>query len=239
MDRKEGGSMTIQAGIKMGASIAAVVVLALAFRSWLSEHDARINAESTVTAQSQIIEDAQAKISAAKQSEAQNQSNLAEQLKAIAAQRTVIVTPQQAAQAIPAIIPNLPQPVEVQSVPATPTAPPTQNLVIPQADIPAFQSYKLDCDQKGVELSACKLTTDNTRVQLAATADQLKATEIERDAFKKAAHGTFWSRLGHSAKCIGLSGLGGAAGAYFDKQNGGRGGAIGAGLGAITCELWR
>lgn len=190
-------------------SIAAVLVLLIAaFIGYelVQEHDARIKAESVESAQKQIIDTNAKSIQAAKQDQEKTASDLKAQLAAIGAQRTIIVTPQQAAQALPTIVPNLPQPVQLQTVPATPTAPATQNLIIPQADIPAFQAYKLNYDESNARLLACTNDKDDLQTQLTATAAQFHAEELSAASWEATAKGgTFWHRVKHDAMVIGIT----------------------------------
>lgn len=215
------------------------VVLVLAGRAALDEHDARIKAEAQTAVLQKTIADNQQVINQAKADAVQAQANLAVQLQAINAQRTVVVTPQQAAIDVSKILPSLPQPVQVQSVPATATAPATQAIVVPQADIPAFQTYHLDCQENAAKLNACQLTSADQTTELKATQNQLEAMTTERDDYKKAVKGTFWQKLGKSAKCLSLSAVGSALGAAADKQSPALGAGIGAVAGNVTCQLWR
>ena len=232
--------MTIQPWERWTAGAVVAVGLVLAGRAYLDEHDARLKAESQTAVLQKTIDQSQQTINQAKADQAKVDADLKSQLAAIAAQRTIVVTPQQAAVDVSKIIPNLAtSPVTVQPVAATPTAPATQQLVVAAADIPAFQQFKLDCDESNAKLNACALTTADQKTRLDATDSQLKATATERDTWEKAARGTFWSRLCHTAKCLGLSAVGGAIGGAVDKANPGIGGAIGAGAGAITCEVIR
>ena len=112
-------------------------------------------------------------------------------------QRTIIVTPQQAA-AVANTLPNLPQQVTVQQVPAvpatatTPAQAATEQIVIPKADIPAFQKYKLDCDESNVKLTACTLTAAKSEIIQKSTDDQLKAMTADRDSWRTTAKGGTW-----------------------------------------------
>ena len=120
-------------------------------------------------------------------------------------QRTIVVTPQQAA-AVANTLPNLPAQVQVQQVPATATAPASQQIVIPQADIPAFQAYKLDCDESSAKLNACTLNAASAAVIQQGTASQLAAMTKERDTWEATAKGgTFWQRFRHDAIQIGVT----------------------------------
>lgn len=179
----------------------------------VKEHDARTLSEATQTAQKQIIDTNQKVIDQAKVDQAQIANDLKNQLASIANQRLVVVTPQQAA-ATANTLPNLAQPVQVQNVPATSSSPATQQIVIPQADIPAFQTYKLDCDESSARLTACSLNAAKAEEIQKDTDTQLKAMTTERDSWEKTAKGgSFWTRLKNDAvKVVVIGGIAYAAG---------------------------
>jgi len=191
--------VTISRAWAIGIGVVLGLAIVLGGYEWLQEHDARLKAESTQVAQQQVIATAQKSIDQAKADQAQTASDLKTQLAAIASQRTIVVTPQQAA-AVANTLPNLPAQVQVQQVPATPTAPATQQIVIPQADIPAFEAYKLDCDASSAKLTACSLNAASAAVIQQATTNQLAAVTKERDTWEATAKGgTFWQRFRHDA----------------------------------------
>lgn len=94
-------------------------------------------------------------------------------------------------------------------------------------------------DENAAKLNACQLTSADQTTELKATQNQLEAMTAERDDYKKAVKGTFWQKLGKSAKCLGLSAVGSALGAAADKQSPALGAGIGAVAGSVTCQLWR
>ena len=197
--------MTISRAWAIGIGVVLGLAIVLGGYEWLQEHDARLKAESVQSAQQQVIATVQKSIDQAKADQAQTASDLKTQLAAIASQRTIVVTPQQAA-AVANTLPNLPAQVQVQQVPATPTAPATQQIVIPQADIPAFQAYKLDCDASSAKLTACSLNAASAAVIQQGTASQLAAMTKERDTWEATAKGgTFWQRFKHDAIQIGVT----------------------------------
>jgi len=197
--------VTISRAWAIGIGVVLGLAIVLGGYEWLQEHDARLKAESVQSAQQQVIATVQKSIDQAKADQAQTASDLKTQLAAIASQRTIVVTPQQAA-AVANTLPNLPAQVQVQQVPATPTAPATQQIVIPQADIPAFQAYKLDCDASSAKLTACSLNAASAAVIQQGTANQLAAVTKERDTWEATAKGgTFWQRFRHDAIQIGVT----------------------------------
>jgi hypothetical protein len=205
--------VTISHAWAIGIGMVLALASVLGGYELLQEHDARLTAESTQSAQQQVISAAQKSIDQARADQAQTASDLKAQLAAITNQRTIVITPLQAA-TVANTLSNLPAQVQVQQVPATPTAPATQQIVIPQADIPAFQAYKLDCDESKAKLTACSLNSASAAVIQQGTASQLAAVTKQRDTWEATAKGgTFWHRLRHDAIQIGISaGMGYAAG---------------------------
>lgn len=195
----------------------ALVAIVLAGRAWMQEHDARLQAEARSTLDKQKADDAQAIISAATSAKAQADANLKATLASIAQQRTVVVTPQQAA-AVANTLPAMPKPVEARDVPATATAPASQEIVIPAVDIPAFQKFKLDCDANAATLNACQLNQAQDKIIADESATKLKAMTDDRDSWKVTAKGgTFWHRLKHDAVQIGISAAVGYAAGRLQK----------------------
>jgi hypothetical protein len=194
--------VTISRAWAIGIGVVLALTIVLGGYELLQEHDARLKAESVQTAQAQVIATAQKSIDQAKADQAKTDSDQKAQLAAIAAQRTIVVTPQQAA-AVANTLPNLPAQVQVQQVPATAITPASQQIMIPQADIPAFQAYKLDCDENSAKLTACSLNAASAAVIQQGIASQLAAVTKERDSWEATAKGgTFWQRFKHDAIVI-------------------------------------
>lgn len=195
----------------------ALVAVILIGRAWLQEHDARLQAEARSTLDKQKADDAQAIIGSANNAKSQADATLKATLASIAQQRTIVVTPQQAA-TVANTLPNLPKPVEAKEVPATATAPASQEIVIPKEDIPAFQKYKLDCDANAATLNACQLNTAQDKIIADEGAVKLRAMTDDRDSWKATAKGgTFWHRLKHDAVQIGISAAVGYAAGRLQK----------------------
>ena len=189
---------TVVPSSKLGWIVTAVVAAALSFGA--HEHDARIKAEATAAA-------AQTQIQTDKVSEAKVQTDLAARLSVLEKAKSQPATPQQIVISASKLFPNLPQPLQV----VTPL--PTQQVVngkqeevpsapvvqVPAVDLKTLQAYAINCEENNAKLSACALTQ-------ATTADELKATTIQRDAYKtELKGGTFWQRFRHDAKTIGIT----------------------------------
>ena len=199
--------MTIPKTWLLVVATVAVLLIGLGGYEFLQEHDARLKAESVQAAQAQVIKTNQDAINKAQSDQVQTANDLKAQIAAISNQRTIIVTPQQAA-TVANTLPNLPQQVTVQQIPATPTAPATSQITIPAADIPAFQRYKLDCDESNTKLFACGKDKVDLQTELASTQNQFKAAEIDAASWEATAKGgSLWHRIKHDAIIIGITGI--------------------------------
>lgn len=194
----------------ISGSVLLLVLVVVAGAGFLKEHDLRLKAEMVSSATQTQITSAEKSAKQDQEDRAQNDATLQKQLAKIAAQKTIVLTPQQAATEANTI-PNLPKPVEVQSVPATASTPSSQNIVIPQADIPAFQSYKLSCDESNARLLDCSKNAESYQVELKSTQTEFSLMTKDRDNWKTVAKGgTFWHRTMTAAKWFGAGAAVGA-----------------------------
>jgi len=189
----------VLAGIPTGLLAA---VLVFAWYGWLQEHDGRVKAETQTGQQQQQIE-------GLRQQQIGIQQVLDTRLAAIEGERSKPATAAQLVDNATTLLPGLPAPLEVRSVPvnaALPEGPTTQAVVIPEVDFKAVRDAQLTCEEDMAKLSACQATQ-------ADTSQQLSITEAQRDEWKTAAKGgSLWHRALGAAK-------------WF---------AIGAGTGALT-----
>jgi hypothetical protein len=152
-------------------------------------------------------------------------------------ERKTPVTPQQAA-AVANSLPGLPLPVQVQQVPATATTPAFQQIIIPQVDIPAFQKYKLDCDESNARLLACSRDSVDFKSELDVTKQQYDLMTADRNNWKTVATGgTFWHKVGAATKHIGCGLAGGAVGIETSNKSTPLNGGIAAVGATGGCEL--
>jgi hypothetical protein len=196
-----------------------LVALAGAFflaHAWLGEHDARLTAEASSKAAQQGVEQAAARmkdLAAQDASRAAQEAATLEQMRQLVAQ---VKTPAQIAPWIAQQAPAaLPQPITVNIPPATPQNPaPNATFSVPQQDLPAIRDAVEGCRECSLKLQGATQDAASKAEQLQAASQQLAAMTAERDAWKKASKGTFWSHAKSALK-------------YF---------AIGAGVGVVaTC----
>ena len=141
------------AGHKITLVLALLLAGGLAFAgySWLGEHDARLRAELASAG-------AQKDIDALKAQQQQNADTLRQQLAALEREKSTPATPQQIVLDASHLMPAMPKPLEVQSVPVNaqlPDGPKTQQVVIPAADLPAVRDFSVNCQETADKLEAC------------------------------------------------------------------------------------
>jgi hypothetical protein len=185
--------------ILTAATLIAALFIADAWRS-ARRNSAQLAA--TLASQKALIEQAAAR-------EQQRNAQLATALASIAAEKRRVQTPQQAAEAIPSVLPPLPLPLKIllpdltQSPKQGDLAPAT--VAIPQSDLKPLYDSLQDC-------RACALERDAATKDLLDERARVAALTHERDAAVSAAHGgSFWSRLKHATKWFVIGVAAGAA----------------------------
>jgi hypothetical protein len=185
--------------------IAAAIAIALLADAWRSARQDTAQLAVTLASQKTAIDQAADR-------EKQRDLQLATALAAIVKQKSIVQTPQQAASAIPSIMPPLPLPISIQVPVLSSSSKPTADLPaavsIPQADLKPLYDDLQDC--RANTLQSVSLTKD-----LADEKTQAAALTRERDAAVAAAHGgTFWVRLKREARWFAI---GIAVGAVTDE----------------------
>jgi hypothetical protein len=208
--------------LHLALTAAALLVAALLAGAWLASRRSAAQLAATLASQNALLDQAAAR-------EQQRNTQLAAALASISAEKQRVHTPQQAAAAIPIVLPPLPLPVHMQlpdltpspipqvaqtsvcapfsaptSLPPAPAAAPAL-LSIPLADLQPLYNSLQDC-------RACALESDATKKDLADEHARVAALTRERDAAISAARGgSFWSRLKHAAKWFAIGAAAGAA----------------------------
>jgi hypothetical protein len=156
-----------------------VVIIAvgiIAFRSWLLEHDARLQAE-------QVAKVAEANIATLRTQIATSDAAAAQTIAALKKRATTVKTPEQAITAIP----------DVSTLPLHATASPQAGFV--QVDALALYQELNQCTQDRTALGAC---------QVARAADEkiIEQKDNEIAAYKKPK--SFWHRTVSTLKAVGI-----------------------------------
>ncbi|HTV60368.1 MAG TPA: hypothetical protein VMJ93_15960 [Verrucomicrobiae bacterium] len=199
--------------IEIAVGIALLLGAAFAFSAWLEAHDDRLRLQSTLDAQSKILDQAKQQSAALAADEKQRDAALESQLATMRDAVAKIQTPQQIARWLPQQLP-LPAPVAVTVPPATPQNPaPPATATIPQQDLAPIRNAVETCEECGKKLAVAQQDAAAKDQQLELAGQQLSAAERERDAAIKAAKGGgFWTRLHRNAKWFAI-GAGAAASA--------------------------
>lgn len=182
--------------------IGALIVSGLLADAWLSARRISAQLSATVASQNVAIQQATAR-------EDQRATQLSAALAAIAAQKRKVQTPQQAAAAIPSLLPQLPLPISIQipNIAASPNQPepPPASISVPQSDIKPIYDDLQEC-------RVCFLERDADKKTLADEQAKVAVITHERDIAISAAHGgTFWSRLKQGTKWFVIGIVAGAA----------------------------
>lgn len=178
-----------------GAALAALCVAGWAFSAWKGSHDAWIRAQGKIQAQAQVI-NAERKQSRQLAAEEQaRDAKTARQITAMRAEVAQVKTAAQIAAWLPKQVPT-PAPIKIKTPRSTPKNPsPAAVATIPQTDLPTLRDYVESCKVCSVKLHTAQRDINDQEHQLKLAGEQLTATEKQRDAALRAAHGTFWERL--------------------------------------------
>lgn len=182
-----------------------IVIGAIAFHSWLSEHDARLQAAQDVKAAEALVKASQDRVNELHAQIVSNDALYNSKIDALTKVVQAVKTPQQVAAQLPIVAPNLPAPATVQT---------DDSITFPKEDVlPLFQ------DLAAGKIAATKLeqcqTDYSAEQQIAAQKDeQLKQKSNEIVALKKKP--SFWHRFAGTAKSVGVGvGIGIVVAAHF------------------------
>lgn len=205
--------MTIRAKLEWLGALLTLCGLAVVVPSWNESRKDRLQMQSVLDSQKQIIAEAQAQIRALQEADKvrdkATQSAVAEMHHAAAQTQT----PLQIVKWLPTQL-DTPSPIRF-SVPAPTASNPTPDAMasIPQQDLPSLRDLLESCKECKVELNAAQQDLASKNQQLRLAGEQLSATERQRDAAVTAAKGgTFWHRVGRNTHWL-LVGAGAGAAA--------------------------
>lgn len=198
--------MTVQRKLELLAGAVLFAAAVFLFLNWLDARDAKTKAEATVAAQQTVIAQAQAQMKQLQENDAAREQKLAQQLADTQRQFAQAQSPQQIA-ALVAQVMGLKQPVTFVTPPATPGNPNPQPIAqVPTADAPQIKQYVQDCEECKQKLPVAQAEVVSLKSQLSLAGQNLSAMQNERDTWKKAAKGTFWSNTKKAAKWLTIGG---------------------------------
>lgn len=203
--------MTTRAKIEIICAIAILIVAAIAVRSWLAEHDARLKAEADAKSRQEVFDQAGAQIkqiqTAADERDRQAAARIDDLVKTAAAAKTPIqiagYSQQQLADAIAGIKITVPAPTPADPHPAA-------VATIPEASLGQLRDAIAKCQVDGVQLSTCSSDLEGRKREQALAQTQIEQLQGQVQDYKKAAGKTFWMRAWHYTE-LGLAVAAGAA----------------------------
>jgi type II secretory pathway pseudopilin PulG len=184
------------------AELTIVILLAVAiYFSWRADRRDRAQLASELAATKQLLTAADAR-------QHDRDTQLAQTLATLAAEKRTVVTPAQIVRELPAQLP-LPSPIALQTAPPLPNAPaPQTNAVIPAEDLKPLYDFTIDCKACQAKLATAQNDLTDERAKTTALAHE------RDDALRIARGGTVFRRITRAAKWFLI---GAAAGAVAAK----------------------
>jgi len=184
------------------AELTIAILLALAiFFSWRADRRDRAQLASELAATKQLLTAADAR-------QHDRDTQLAQTLATLAAEKRTVITPAQIIRELPTQI-TLPSRITLQTAPVLPNSPtPKTNAVIPAEDLKPLYDFTIEC-------KACQAKLATSQSDLADERAKTTALTRERDdALRIARGGSAWRRITRAAKWFLI---GAAAGAIAAK----------------------
>lgn len=205
-------SMTWETKLKIALVIIALAAMTLLIAGWLEARNAEEKAEATSEQQALIIKQANDSIAALQKQEAAREAATAIQLADLQSKFNQAQSPQQIATLVAQVM-GLKQPVIITTPAATPQNPNPQPIAqVPTSDAPQVKAYVQACEACKVQLPAVQAQVESLQSQQKLAGQQLSAMQNERDAWQKAAKGTWWTNTKRAAKFLAIgAGVGAAA----------------------------
>jgi hypothetical protein len=210
--------MTLQRKIEIGAVVVLLALASFLFKNWLDAHDAQKQAEATVKAQETVIAQNEKRMKDLQDADDARAKQLLQQVADMQSRFGQAQTPTQIA-ALVAQIMGLKTPVQMVTPPATAEDPHPQPVAqVSQADAPQVKAYVEVCEECKLKLPAAQAQVESLKSQQQLAGQQLSAVENERDAWKKAARGTFWSNAKKGLRWLAIGGGIGVAACVASKH---------------------
>jgi hypothetical protein len=184
------------------AELAIAILLTVAiYFSWRADQRDRAQLAAELAATKQLL-------AAAAVRQHDRDTQLAQTLATLAAEKRTIVTPAQIIRELPAQLP-LPSPIVLQSAQALPNSPtPRTNAVIPAEELKPLYDFTIDCKTCQAKLATAQSDLADERQKTAAL------TRERDDALRIARGGSAWRRITRAARWFLI---GAAAGAVAAK----------------------
>lgn len=213
-------ALTISARAKaeIFAIVIAIAIGAYGFHTWLAEHDARIRAQDQVSAAQKSFDQASEQLKQSQQAQAAKDAATQATIAKLADDAAEQKTPQQITKWIPTQLGSLPAPIKTTPAPASNPAAPVV-YEVPQVDLDFLKNDIATCQQQAVALAGAKADVTSCQAQQKILNGQINDLEKQRDALQaELKGGTFWQRVKHDAKIVGVGAAIGAAAALAARR---------------------
>lgn len=176
--------------------------------TWLAEHDARLKAETVISANQSKEKEADAREESLKDELAKRDESARDREEKMLDAVKNLKTP---AQIVPYVqkdlVPGAPTPIVVTVPAATKDNPtPDATITLSQADLPVLRDRLSKCDLDADKLNVCQADAATNAERLKTAGEKLSAAENERDAYKtELKGGTFWRRTKTALKIAGIT----------------------------------
>src|SRR4029077_11655423 len=164
--------MNSQIWIKLAAILTAAAVCVAVVEAWRAAQRDRAQLATELATTKQLLAAADAR-------QHDRDTQLAQTLAALTAEKSAIVTPAQIVRDLPAQLP-LPSPIVLQSAPALPNSPtPKTNAVIPAEDLKPLYDFTIDCKACQAKLATAQNDlTDERQKTIALTHERDDALRV-------------------------------------------------------------
>lgn len=175
-------------------------LLLLALVSWVQAREGRIRAEATAEAQGKVQKDLIGQMTTLANTVKQMHDEQAAKLAAVDAKFSRATTPQDVAKIAEQVM-ALNQPIKFVTPPATIENPNPQPIAqVSVEDTPKVKEYLKACEECKVNLETKTHDLTYAQQQQELQKQQLSSVTLERDEWKKASKGTFWSNAKRAGK---------------------------------------
>jgi hypothetical protein len=195
--------ISLRAKVELLAAGVLLVGAVLGFRTWLSEHDARLQADAKAKAQEAVQQVAAEQVAALQKQIGDRDAAYQLQLQSLDKKFAAAGSPEQIAQ-LAAQLMGLREPIQIVTPATTAENPKPQPVAqVPLADAPQAEQYIRDCE-------ACKAERTKLQADAADRAKQADLAQKQIDALKSevktwqtaAKGGTVLQRFGRAAKWV-------------------------------------
>lgn len=202
--------MSVRAKVEIFCGVIILVLAGVGFFAWLSEHDARLKADTDAKARQEAFDKAADQIKQIQDKADQRDRESAAHVNQLVQAAMSAKTPVQIAGYSQAQLEAAISGIKITIPPATAADPhPAAIATIPEASLPQLRDTIEKCQVQGVQLTTCSSDLEDRKKQQALAQTQIEQLQKEVVDYKKAAGKTFWQRAWNNAIKPGLFAGGG------------------------------